>query len=388
MIAPPAVVAILGDGQLGRMLAIEGKRLGYTMWAVGADVHGPAAQVVDRHIPLPLTEGEAIAAALAEAHVVTFETEHVPAATLRAVANRSRILPSPDILLTLQDRLSQKETLRNLGLPVPDFCEVSRPEDFQAARARLGLPFVFKTRRGGYDGRGQILVKEAEQLEPGGQASLRWQALDQAPGVAEAFVPFVAEVSIILARDAEGNFRTFPLAENVHARHVLRTTRAPAAVAPQVADAAFELGRRLASSLGYVGVMAVETFLMADGTLLINEIAPRVHNSGHYTWGGSATSQFEQHVRAICGQPLTDTTTPSPVVMANLLGDLWGAGPPDFAALEADRSVTVHLYGKAQARPGRKMGHLLVVDADGAHALARAEAILEDLERAAASAAG
>ena len=384
MISPPAVVAILGDGQLGRMLAQEGKRLGYTMWAVGSDREGPSAQVVDRHICLALDDAAAVAQAVAEADVVTFETEHVPSETLKAVMARAKILPNPEILLTLQDRLTQKLLLQRLGLPVATFCEVSSLEQLQAASSVVGLPFIFKTRRGGYDGRGQILVTDTDQLQPGAQAFMRWHELGQPPGVAEAFVAFAAEISIILARNEQGEVKVFPLAQNVHSRHVLRTTRAPAAVSPEVAKAAFNLANKLAGALNYVGVMALETFLLPDGELLINEIAPRVHNSGHYTWGGSATSQFEQHLRAILGQALGDTTTPRPVVMGNLLGDLWAAGPPPFERLIQDEAINLVLYGKAEARPGRKMGHFLVLDDDGARALVRGEKVLNLLEQWAA----
>ncbi|MDX2020530.1 MAG: 5-(carboxyamino)imidazole ribonucleotide synthase [Deltaproteobacteria bacterium] len=381
MCLPGSVLAVLGDGQLGRMLAIEARRMGLVVWAVGSDATGPAAQLVDRHIRLPLTASAEIAEALIGAAVATFETEHVPLATLEAVAAKTPILPGVTFLAKVQDRLAQKQFLQGLGLPVAPFAAVNTQDDFAAAARELGFPFIVKTRRGGYDGKGQFKFHNAAELTASEGPFAQWIALGQPPSVAEGFVHFERELSVILARDKLGSTQIYPLAQNVHHNHVLRTTRVAPSLPNGVAAQAERLARAVAEASDYVGVLAVELFMAETGTLIINELAPRVHNSGHFTLGGAVTSQFEQHVRAVCGMPLGITGDPEPVAMANLLGDLWQNGAPDFAALLRRPNVQLHLYGKAAALPGRKMGHLLVRGRDAADAHEQAEACLVALER-------
>ena len=384
MCLPGGVLAILGDGQLGRMLAIEARRMGLVVWAVGTDSKGPAAQMVDRHICLPLDASAAVAQALEAANVVTFETEHVPLATLQAVAARTPIFPDVAFLAKVQDRLLQKEFLQGLGLPVAPFAAVHTEADLLNAAETLGFPFILKTRRGGYDGKGQFKFHAASDLRAPDGAFAAWTALGQPPSVAEGFVHFEREVSVILARDTSGTTQVYPLAHNIHRNHVLRTTRVAPVLPAGVCAEAERFAQTIAHANAYVGVLAVELFVTHEGAIIINEIAPRVHNSGHFTLGGAVTSQFEQHVRAVCGLPLGIVGDPQPVAMANLLGDLWQQqGGPDFAALLRRPNVQLHLYGKAAALPGRKMGHLLVRGQNAEDAQQQAEACLVALERGA-----
>jgi 5-(carboxyamino)imidazole ribonucleotide synthase len=321
---------------------------------------------------------------LEPASVVTFETEHIPLATLEAVAARTPVLPGIAFLAKVQDRLTQKQFLQGLGLPVAPFRSVQTESDLATAAEELGFPFILKTRHGGYDGKGQFKFHTASDLRASDGPFGAWSALGKPASVAEGFVRFDSEVSVILARDAWSTTQVYPLAQNIHRNHVLRTTRVAPALPPGVAAEAERFAQAVAHATGYVGVLAVELFVTETGTLIINELAPRVHNSGHFTLGGAVTSQFEQHVRAVCGLPLGVVGDPQPVAMANLLGDLWQSGPPDFATLLRRPNVQLHLYGKAAALPGRKMGHLLVRGQDAQDAQQQAEACLAELEQASA----
>ncbi len=281
------------------------------------------------------------------------------------------------MLRTIQDRLSQKEFLARHGFPQTKFRSVPDAAALPAALEAVGAPAILKSRRAGYDGKSQARVEKNDD------PATTFARAGGGPAVLESFVAFRAEISVLLARGASGDCRVYPVAANAHVRHILHTTRAPARLAPEVAARAVETAHAVADALGHVGMIAVEMFLLDDGGLYVNEIAPRTHNSGHYTYGACATSQFEQHVRAICGLPLGDPTLLSPVVMVNLVGDLWRIGRPDWSTVLADPHARLHLYGKAMAAPGRKMGHILVLDPDTDAAMARAEAILRKLEDAA-----
>lgn len=380
-VLPGGTIGILGGGQLGRMLALEARRMGYRVAVLDPDPGGPAAQVADHHVAAALDDREGARTLAALSDVVTLETEHVPAEILAEVEGLAPLRPSSAVLAVVQDRLAQRRFLAAHGLPQPRHAAVHDLEGLRAAARELGLPCVLKTRRSGYDGKGQARAARPEEL---GRA---WDALQGQPAVAEAFVSFEKEISVVLARDVDGKVAFFPIAENVHRDHVLHSTRVPARIPPGLAAEAEALGARVAAALGHVGTVAVELFVTREGGLLVNEIAPRTHNSGHYTLGACAASQFEQHLRAICGLPLASAALLRPAVMLNLLGDLWRAGEPDWRAVLAHPAARLHLYGKRRASAGRKMGHVLVIDEDAQRADDVAEAIAADLEARALGAA-
>ena len=371
---PGATIGIIGGGQLGRMIALEAKRMGYRIAVLDPDENGPAAQVADVHIAGALDDREAGCALAERSSVVTIDTEHVPATLLRELESRTEVRPGAHVLDVVQDRLRQRQFLEKHGLPQTAYAEVGSPDDLAVAARAVGLPAVLKTRRDGYDGKGQVRVASREEL------AAAWDALDRAPAILEAFVPFEKEVSAILARGVDGDVRFYAVAENEHRRHILHTTHAPASIAPALVPRAEEIGGRIAHELGHVGVMAVELFVAPGGELLVNEIAPRTHNSGHYTFGACATSHFEQHVRAICGLGLGDPTLLRPAVMLNLLGELWQEGGPRWDELLAHPSVQLHVYGKREPSIGRKMGHLLVLDDDLERARGIVASIVCDLD--------
>jgi 5-(carboxyamino)imidazole ribonucleotide synthase len=306
---------------------------------------------------------------------LTFEFENVPAATAEAAARHTRVRPSGHVLHVAQQRAREKSFLGDRGLPVTPFAIVEGEDDLPAALRAVGVPAVLKTARFGYDGKGQALVREP------GDAPAAWRAVGGGTCVLERFIAFEREVSVVAARGEDGAFAHFGVVENRHARHVLDVTIAPAPVPAPVAGQAVALTRAAMDALEVVGVLCVEFFLVADGTLLVNEIAPRPHNSGHFTVDACLTSQFEQQVRATCGLPLGSTRQHAPAVMVNLLGDLWEGGEPDWAAACALPDVKLHLYGKAEARPGRKMGHLTALAATTEEALRLALAARAALSR-------
>lgn len=368
MILPGSTIGILGGGQLGAMLLTEARRMGYKVHAMDADAEAPCAKRVDRFVNAPLSDAAAAARMADGCDVVTIETEHVAAEVLEALAKAHKTRPGADVLRNINDRLAQRKFLEKHGLPQPAWAAVDDLRSLEAGLAKVGAPAILKTRTGGYDGKGQVRIKAVSD------AQAAW-AQQPHPGVLEAFVPFDKEVSVVLARGADGQVAAWPLAENVHKGGILHTTQVPASVPPGVATEALAIATRTVTALGHVGVAAVEMFLVG-GKLLINEVAPRTHNSGHVTLGGSATSQFEQHLRAICGLPLGDVAMPKAAVIVNLLGDLWpAAGQPDWRPVLAEGRAKLHLYGKKVARPGRKMGHILVLDGDASSALRVAEAL-------------
>ena len=372
-ILPGATIGILGGGQLGKMLALEARRLGYRIAVMDPQADCPAQPLADQVVVAPLSDVAGALALAEKADVVTVETEHVPWPVLKEVAAVKPLRPGWQVLQTVQDRWHQREFLRRADLPMPACRCVSTLPDLVAAVQDLGTPLVLKTRTGGYDGKGQV------RIYPDTDLAAAWQEIGQQPSVAEAFVHFVAEVSIVLARGLDGSVAAWPLAGNEHRDGILHTSTMPAAVPDAVLRHAAALGQRVVEGLDLVGVAAIELFLLADGQLLINEIAPRVHNSGHATLDAAATSQFEQHLRAVCGLPLGATDLLQPSVMLNLLGDLWQPQEPDWLAVLAEPRARLHLYGKKQARPGRKMGHIVAMGPSLAVAqasIARLEALL------------
>lgn len=366
---PGGTIGILGGGQLARMLSLEARRMGYRVAVLDPTSGGPAAQVADLQVTGAFDDADAAQELAQHSDVITLDTEHIPATLLDRLEATKPVRPSARILRIIQDRLEQRRFLQARGAPQPRHAPVDDPDSLRAAAAAVGFPAVLKTRRSGYDGKGQARVASA------GELTGAWERIGRAPAVLESFVDFEREVSVLLARDLEGNVCFYPVTENEHRRHILHTSRAPARISAELASEAQALGGGIAASLGHVGVMAVELFVTRGGELLVNEIAPRTHNSGHYTFGACATSQFEQHVRAICGLPLADPSLFRPAVMLNLLGDLWSEGPPDWRCVLAEPTAHLHVYGKERAWPGRKMGHLLIVDDTAEHAYATAQAL-------------
>jgi 5-(carboxyamino)imidazole ribonucleotide synthase len=365
-LAPGKTLGILGGGQLGRLIAEAAKALGYRTAALDSSASSPALQVVDLPIVGPVDDAAAALKLARASDVVTLEWELIPVEVLEVVAAARPLFPAPSVLGLIQDRLTQKNFLRKHGFPQTPYGE---------AATALGwkYPVILKRRSHGYDGKGQCRLS-SEADAPKAAEVLK------APCVWEKTVDFKAEVSVVLARGRDGRTAVYPVAENVHRGGVLHATRAPARIPRDVAAKAVELALEIAGALGHVGVMAVEMFLLHDESLLVNEIAPRVHNSGHYTLGGCATSQFEQHVRAVCGLPLGSTELiAGPAAMVNLLGDLWEKGEPKWRALDAVPGAKLHLYGKAEARPGRKMGHYVVAGPAAESEFDRADARLQEL---------
>lgn len=356
-VLPGATLGVLGSGQLGRMFALAARAMGYRVHVYSPDRGSPAGQVADREMTASYDDLEAVASFADGVDALTFEFENVPAATVEAAARRTRVRPSGHVLHVTQQRAREKTFLRDHGLPVTPFAVAGQVGDLPAALAAVGAPAVLKTARCGYDGKGQALVPDEAGLEAA------WRAVGGGECVLERFVAFEREVSMVAARGEDGAFAHFGVVENRHARHILDLTLAPAGVPDAVAVEAEALTRAVMEALDVVGVLCVEYFLTADGTLLINELAPRPHNSGHFTVDACVTSQFEQQVRATCGLPLGATRQHSPAAMANLLGDLWDGGEPDWAVACAFPGVKLHLYGKSEARPGRKMGHLTALGA-------------------------
>lgn len=344
------IVGILGGGQLGRMLALAAAELGLSCHIYCPDTKSPAFAVAAARTVAPYDDESALAAFAGAVDVVTFEFENIPVATLDFLAERVTVLPGRASLELTQDRVSEKALMTKLGIPVPAFGEVAEQADIYSALAKTGRPALLKTRRFGYDGKGQAL------LRAGDDPVAAWRAIGQAPSVLEAFVPFDREISVVLARGRDGETKAYDIAENVHKTGILATTTVPATVSPALADEATAIAGQIAEALGHVGVLAVEMFV-SDGReprLLVNEIAPRVHNSGHWTTDACLCSQFEQHIRAIAGWPLGNPERHSDAVMTNLIGD----AVADWTTLAAEPGARLHLYGKTETRPGRKMGHV------------------------------
>ncbi|HEX8354209.1 MAG TPA: 5-(carboxyamino)imidazole ribonucleotide synthase [Pyrinomonadaceae bacterium] len=356
-ILPGAAVGVLGSGQLGRMFAIAARRMGYRVHTFSPDSDTPTGQVADREYECPYDDLGAVREFARGVSVVTFEFENVPAEAVEAAAQLAPVRPSGAALYTTQHRLREKTFLSARGFPVAPFRHVTAPDGLRAALAEVGFPAVLKTAGFGYDGKGQTRIDSADD------ADAAFAALRGQEGVVEAFVDFEREVSVVAARGLGGEFAHYGVVENTHSRHILDLSVAPARVGPEVAREAVEIARAVLEGLDVVGVMCVEFFLTRAGRLLVNELAPRPHNSGHFTFDASLTSQFEQQLRAVCGLPLGSTELLRPAAMANLLGDLWRGGEPDWRAALARPDVKLHLYGKTEARPGRKMGHLTALAA-------------------------
>ena len=363
MILPGATVGVLGGGQLGRMFTLRARAMGYRVVVLDPDPVSPAGSVADRHIRADYTDESGLDQMAAACAAVTTEFENVPARSLDYLAERRLVRPSAAAVSVAQDRIAEKGFLRDAGFPTARFAPVRTLVELEAAVAAVGTPALLKTSRLGYDGKGQAAVQQPAEAGPA------FRLLEQVPCVLEERLALETEVSVVLARGADGQVEAFPVGENRHRDGILETTVVPAGVAGALAREAGELAVGVAERLDYVGVLGVEIFVANGGKLFVNEIAPRPHNSGHYTMDACSVDQFEQQLRAMCGIPLDRPRLLSPVAMINLLGDLWQSGEPRWAEALRLPGVRLHLYGKAEPRPGRKMGHLNCLADDPGRAL-------------------
>lgn len=382
MIPPGKTLGVLGGGQLGRMFAHAAERLGYRVHIYEPSTDSPAAEVSAHAVHAPYEDTASLEAFVRSCDVVTYEFENIPAAPLRAVEQAAAFHPSWRVLEIAQNRSREKGWLRANGFPHARFEECAADGDLAAAIRSVGLPCVVKTADFGYDGKGQLKVVDEETLRRAVTAFAGQRA------VVERWITFRCELSVLVARSADGATRCFPVAENIHTHHILDLSILPARVSATTQEAAQALAVGIAERIGVVGLLAVELFLTDEGEILVNELAPRPHNSGHWTLDACATTQFEQHVRAVTGLPLGDVRLTAPAaVMVNILGDAWSwsgdrcVGEPDWLAVLAHPAAHLHLYGKRAPRPGRKMGHFTVTASDTESAIALARDLQRRLHR-------
>ncbi|MEX0865838.1 MAG: 5-(carboxyamino)imidazole ribonucleotide synthase [Pirellulales bacterium] len=374
-ILPGGTIGLLGSGQLGRMLAMSARRFGYQVHVFSPEANSPAGQLADREIVADYADLDRVATFARQVDVVTFEFENVPRITTDAAEKHAPVRPGGGVLHAAQNRVREKRFLADAGLPTARFAVIKNAADLEQAMAKIGAPSILKTAAWGYDGKGQV------RIDAIADAPRAWRELGEQPAVLEGFVSFSDELSIVAARDAAGNFTHFGPIHNTHVNHILDISVCPAGLPAAVTRRAEEIARVVMQQLDVVGVLCVELFLTGDGELIVNELAPRPHNSGHLTIDAHATCQFEQQLRAVCGLPLGSTRQRQPAAMTNLLGDLWQPTSPDWAALLAMPDVKLHLYGKQQPLPGRKMGHVTAVADSVAAARALAVAAREKLRR-------
>ena len=366
IIGPGSTIGVLGGGQLGRMFAMAARRLGYRVHTFAPEHDTPTGQIADIEVVASYGDVDRVREFAKAVDVVTFEFENVPAAAAAAAEKVAIVRPNGGALEVAQHRIREKRFLASRGLPVAPYAEVRSETDLATAMQHVGRPSVLKTAALGYDGKGQVSIREATD------AVEAWSSLGRKECVLESFIDLEGEISVIGARGVDGATSFFDPFDNVHRHHILDVTVAPADIPERIAADAIEITRSVLEGIEYIGILCVEFFVARDGRLLVNEIAPRPHNSGHLTFDACRTSQFEQQVRAICGFPLGATDLLQPAAMVNLLGDLWGDGEPDWPAALALPDVKLHLYGKASARPGRKMGHLTVLAPERVQARDRA----------------
>lgn len=370
-ILPGATIGVLGSGQLGRMFAIAARRLGYRVHTFSPDQDTPTGQVADHEVAASYDDLAAVAAFARDVAAVTFEFENVPSRTVDALG-ACTVRPSGHVLHVTQHRAREKAFLTESGIPVAPYAVVTSDDDLAAGLARVGVPAIIKTASFGYDGKGQMRI---DDVADGPRA---WDAIGRQPAVLERVVDFACEVSVVVARGVDGAMVDYGSIENSHRRHILDVSVWPARVGEATAQTAVALARRACDALDVTGVLCVEMFVTRDGDVVVNELAPRPHNSGHLTIDAHVTCQFEQQLRAVCGLPLGSTASHAPAAaMANLLGDEWAQGEPDWVAALAVPGVKLHLYGKSAPRLGRKMGHLTAT----ANTAERAEALVREARR-------
>ena len=370
-VLPGSAIGVLGSGQLGRMFAIAARRMGYRVHTYSPDFDTPTGQVSDVEVTAAYSDLDRVRTFAQAVQVVTFEFENVPAATAAACAEHTLVRPAGHVLHTIQDRLREKTFLVTAGVPVTPWFAVQTLDDLHAGLAEVGCPAILKTAGFGYDGKGQVRITMADAVDAA------WDAVGRVPCVLEAMVDFACEISVVAARGQNGEFAHYGTVANEHCHQILDVTTAPATVPEHISQQAIAIARALMEKLEVIGVLCVEFFVTKAGKLLVNELAPRPHNSGHFTVDASATSQFEQQLRAVCGLPLGSTQQLCPAAMANLLGDLWSEGEPDWRAVCSFPDVKLHLYGKTTARPGRKMGHLTGLGEDANQRVRAARATLQ-----------
>lgn len=373
MILPGATLGVLGGGQLGRMFTTAALTMGYDVIVLDPDPESPAGRIATQHVNADYTDAATLDYLGRTCAAVTTEFENVPAATLETLARHCVVRPDANAVAIAQDRIREKTFLRDNGFATAPFAVVRSESDLGAALKIVSLPAILKVARLGYDGKGQMRIDDA------GEARRAWDAVKRESCVLEQLLPLDSEISVVLARGVDGAVACWPVGENMHRNGILDVTVVPARVGATITRDAETVAQQIAAKLDYVGVMAVE-FFVSNGVLRVNEIAPRPHNSGHFTVDACVTSQFEQQVRVLCGLPLGDTRLLSPVAMVNLLGDLWrGSDAPPWSSLLAQPNVKLHLYGKRLARPGRKMGHFNLMAPTSEQALAQARAIQQTL---------
>lgn len=370
VILPGATLGVLGSGQLGRMFAIAARRLGYRVAVLSPDSDTPTGQVADREIRADYTDLDAIRRFASEVAVLTFEFENVPSVATAVAAEHTLVRPAGQVLHTTQNRLREKTWLSEAGIPVVPFVAVHSAADLAAGLEIIGTPAVLKTADWGYDGKGQARIESPDQ------AVQAWESLAGRAAVLEAYIDLEAECSVVGVRGVSGEFTHYGPVRNSHRDHILDVTLAPGGFGEDLCRRAEAIAHTILTRLDVIGVLCVEFFLAKDGRLLVNELAPRPHNSGHYSIDACVSCQFEQQVRAICGLPLGATRLLRPAAMVNLLGDRWAEGEPDWARVLATPEVHLHLYGKTEARPGRKMGHITALGDTPEEALARARRAL------------
>jgi 5-(carboxyamino)imidazole ribonucleotide synthase len=368
-ILPGSAIGVLGSGQLGRMFAVAARRMGYRVHTLSPDSDTPTGQVADLEVNAAYEDLDAVRQFASNVAAVTFEFENVPADTAAAAAECAPVRPAGHILHTTQHRLREKTFLSESGFPVTRFARAGSRQELDGCLSVIGLPAILKSADFGYDGKGQFRIKSAADLDDA------WNAVGRREAVLEAVVDFDCEISVVAARSAAGDFVHFGAVENQHSNGILDLSIAPARIPAKIAGRAVEIARAVLEKLEVVGVLCVEFFVARDGELLINELAPRPHNSGHFTFDANVTSQFEQQLRAVCNLPLGSVAQFTPAAMANLLGDVWAHGEPDWVAAAEIPNVKIHLYGKVEPRPGRKMGHLTAL-------APTVEQALSDVERA------
>lgn len=372
---PGSTIGVMGSGQLGRMFALAARRMGYRVHTFSPEKDTPTGQVADVEVTASYEDETAVRRFAQSVHVLTFEFENIPAKSVQWAAEHCDVRPAGSVLNVCQHRLREKQFLSNAGFPLPKFIHITSEAHLRASAAVLGMNCVLKTAAFGYDGKGQQRITADSDL------AAIWASFNGQPAVLEAWVPFEKEISVLVARGVDGRMVSYPVCENYHARHILDLTVCPASIEPDVAARAREIAGGVAEALDLVGLLAVEMFLLPNGEVLINELAPRPHNSGHYSFDASVTSQFEQQLRAVCGLPLGSTESLRPAAMVNLLGDLWENGEPNWMSVLGMPNVKLHLYGKADPRPGRKMGHIVAFAGDAPAAANRAREARERLTR-------
>lgn len=372
-IAPGAMLGILGGGQLGRMFTIAARVMGYRVTVLDPDPDSPAGALADRHLQAAYLDEAALDDLASSCAAVSTEFENVPATALERLSTHCIVRPHAAAVSPTQDRIAEKDFLDRAAIPTVAWAPVRDEDDLAAAVQHVGMPALLKRARGGYDGKGQASVADPAS------AALALADLGGEACILEQRVELERELSVIVCRAADGTVACYPPGENVHIDGILATTVLPANIDAALADRALEIAGAVAGALDYCGVLGVELFVTPRGEILVNELAPRPHNSGHYTLDACATDQFQQQVRLLCGYAPGDTRLLSPVAMVNLLGDLWRDGEPDWGRVLGQPGAKLHLYGKAQPRPGRKMGHVNVLAEDRDRALANARALLREL---------